>query len=209
MPGRRSKAAPSVVLLGGPNGAGKTTASAGLLEPVFGIRIFVNADVIARGLAGTDPDRAALRAGRQMLMQLRTLAAARESFAFESTLSSRTFAPWLQELVGSGYEFHLVYVWVKSAEVSVDRVRYRAAHGGHSVPDDTVRRRYGRSCANFVKLYLPLATSWRVYDNSTREPAVVAFQTPTGTRVIVSPNDWNAIHEIAERQEEDEADELG
>ena len=115
---RRKKSAPSVVLLGGPNGAGKTTASGGLLEPVFGIKVFVNADVIARGMAGTEPDRAALRAGRHMLMQLRTLAAERESFAFESTRSSRTFAPWIRELVASGYEFHLVYVWLRDAGLS-------------------------------------------------------------------------------------------
>ena len=208
MPGRRSRAAPSVVIFGGPNGAGKTTASGGMLDAVFGIKIFVNADVIARGLAGIDPDRAALRAGRLMLEQLRGLAATRESFAFESTLSSRTFAPWLRQLGDGGYEVHLVYVWLKSAELSVERVHYRAAHGGHSVPDDTVRRRYARSCANFVKLYLPLATSWLVTDNSLAKPSVVGYQTSTGTRVIVSPDRWNTIHEIAKSQEE-QTDDVG
>jgi predicted ABC-type ATPase len=207
MPGRRSRSAPSVVVFGGPNGAGKTTASA-MLERVFGIKIFVNADVIARGLAGADPERAALRAGREMLVQLRALARQRASFAFESTLSSRTFAPWLRELADSGYEVHFVYVWLSSAELSVQRVNYRAAHGGHSVPADTVRRRYARSCANFVRLYLPVATSWLVSDNSGTRPVVVGYQTATGTRVIVSPEAWSSIHEIAASQEND-ADDVG
>jgi predicted ABC-type ATPase len=141
-----------------------------------------------------------------MLEELRALASARESFAFESTLSSRTFAPWLRKLAESGYEVHLVYVWLRSPDLSVQRVHHRAAHGGHFVPDETVRRRYARSSANFVRLYLPLATSWLVLDNSGDEPTVVGYQTASGTRVIVSPESWRTIHEIAASQEDENND---
>lgn len=200
------RSSPNVVLLGGPNGAGKSTAAAGILTPVFGIDVFVNADVIARGLGDSDSEGVAIRAGRAMLEQLRSLAEARESFAFESTLSSRSFAPWLTKLVESGYEFHLIYVWLRSAELAVQRVKYRAAHGGHLVPPDVVRRRYQRSCANFVNRYASIATSWRVYDNSVRAK-LIAYQSATGTRVIVDPASWSSLNEIAARQEE-KADEL-
>jgi predicted ABC-type ATPase len=182
--------APSVVVLGGPNGAGKTTLSS-TLKRVFEIGTFVNADIIATGLGGEESERRALRAGRLMLEELDRLARQRESFIFESTLSSRTFAPWLRKLAADGYEVHLTY------EMSMTRVRARVARGGHSIPDDVIRRRYARSCANLVGLYLPLAMSWRIYDNSGENPQLVGYQTTTGTRVILLQEQWSTLHETA------------
>lgn len=188
--------APSVVVLGGPNGAGKTTLSS-VIKATFDIVTFVNADIIATGLGGEESERRALRAGRLMLEELDTLAKRHESFIFESTLSSRTFAPWLKKLIADGYQVHLSYVWLKSAELSMSRVGARVARGGHSIPDPVIRRRYARSCANLVNLYLPLAKSWRVYDNSQTKPELVGYQTATGTRVIVLPEQWSSLHETA------------
>jgi len=118
---------PSVVVIGGPNGAGKTTAAPFLLGRHLGLTEFVNADAIANGLSGFRPDTVALQAGRIMLARLRELAAGRVSFAFETTLASRTFAPWLKMLIRDGYRFHLAYLWVPSVEVSKQRVRKRVA----------------------------------------------------------------------------------
>lgn len=101
---------PYVVLLGGPNGAGKTTLAPSLLRDRLGIRTFVNADTIALGLSGFSPQRTALVAGKIMLRELRRLAAARESFTFETTLASRSFVPWIKTLKQDGYSFILVYV---------------------------------------------------------------------------------------------------
>jgi predicted ABC-type ATPase len=99
---------PSVVIIGGPNGAGKTTISKAVIATLGLPMEFVNADVIAQGLAGSNPERAAVAAGRIMLARLRELADARESFAFETTLASRSFVPWLSTLRGSGYRVHLI-----------------------------------------------------------------------------------------------------
>lgn len=159
-------AKPSVIVLAGPNGAGKTTSSTGIIQETLGLAEFVNADVIAKGLSGFAPESAALQAGRIMLERLHELADARASFSFETTLASRTFAPWIAELVSSGYSFHLFYFWLPSAEMAIARVAQRVRMGGHFVDDDTVRRRYERGVQNFFRLYQPLATTWTFYDNS-------------------------------------------
>lgn len=174
---------PQVVIVGGPNGAGKSTIAPEVVGRVLGIGEFVNADAIAVGLSGFDPERAAMAAGRVMLTRLRELAAARADFAFESTLASRTFAPWLRSLRQSGYQVSLAYVWLGSASLAIQRVRARVRGGGHSIPPEVVRRRYVRSASNAASLYMPLADSWRLYDNSGSALALVAHggaeQAPT------------------------------
>src|SRR2546428_12586241 len=110
---------PSVVVISGPNGAGKSTVAPRVLQGTLAITEFVNADVIARGLSAFNPEGAAVAAGRIMLERLRELAAQRASFAFETTLASRSFAPWIKTLIETGYEFHLVYVWIASPDLSV------------------------------------------------------------------------------------------
>ena len=102
---------------------------------------FVDADVIARGISAFDPERAAFAAGRVMLARVRALAGQRVSFGFETTLASRSFAPWIATLKRAGYEVHLVFLALPAAEVAVRRVAERVRMGGHSVPETTVRRR--------------------------------------------------------------------
>jgi predicted ABC-type ATPase len=189
---------PSVVVIGGPNGAGKTTISHAVIASLGIPMPFVNADVIAQGLAGTNPDQAAIAAGRLMLTRLDELATARVSFAFESTLASRSFAPWLGTLAASGYRVHLIYSWLSSPEISIARIKVRVRNGGHFVPDEVVRRRFARSTHNLIHLYTPLAHRWRVYDNSSTDgPRLVARKTEKGRpRILVKPT-WARILEIA------------
>jgi predicted ABC-type ATPase len=155
-----------VVVLAGPNGAGKSTAAPRLLKRTLRVEEFVNADVIAQGLSGFAPERAAMAAGRIMLKRLKELAAQRKSFAFETTLASRSFAPWLNELRRSGYVVHMLYLWLPSAEMAVQRVAQRVSRGGHDVPAATVRRRYRAGLRNFLDLYQRLADKWQIIDNS-------------------------------------------
>lgn len=117
-----SKSIPKVVVLAGPNGAGKTTAAQKLLHDLAGLQHFVNADWIARGLSGFNPDAAAIDAGRVMLARLKQLAASRATFAFETTLASRTFAPWIDGLCKSGYRFALIFLWLPSADHALARL---------------------------------------------------------------------------------------
>jgi predicted ABC-type ATPase len=157
---------PRVVVLAGINGAGKTTASREILVNVLKIPTFVNADAIARGLNGLNPEAEAIRAGRIMLQQLDDLATRREDFAFETTLAARTYAGWLESLRATGYVVHLYYYWLRAPEMAISRVAVRVQQGGHFVPDDTIRQRYARSVRNFFELYRPVCDWWEVYDNS-------------------------------------------
>jgi predicted ABC-type ATPase len=171
---------PNVVVLAGPNGAGKSTLSEPLLAGTLGIRHYVNADTLARGLSAFNADEMAVKAGKVMLEHLHDLAEQRVNFAFETTLASRTFAPWIAKLKATGYQFHLYFVWVPSAEVSVERVRKRVLLGGHDVPEETIRRRYQRGLENFFHLYRPLTDSWEFYENDARtRPRLIALGNAT------------------------------
>jgi predicted ABC-type ATPase len=136
-----AESSPNVVVLAGPNGAGKSTSAPSILRDALGVDEFVNADVIARGLSGFEPERAAMAAGRIMLSPLRELARQRRSFAFETTLASRSFVPWLADLIRTGYQFHLVFFWLPHPDMAVARVAARVSEGGHDVPKVTIRRR--------------------------------------------------------------------
>ncbi len=166
---------PNLILLAGPNGAGETTASSDLLTGALGVHHFVNADEIAVQLGG---EHTAIAAGRIMLERLRDLTDQRANVAFETTLATRSFAPWIRRLKNSGYTFTLFYFWIPTPEMAVDRVRRRIKLGGHSVPEADIRRRYHRGLANFFELYQPLATKWDFYDNTESKPRLVASGHP-------------------------------
>ncbi len=165
-----SRKRPAVIVLAGPNGAGKSTTAPRLLKGTLAVTEFVNPDVIAQGLSVFAPEQTALAAGRIMLERLQELAQRRATFAFETTLASRSFAPWLAKLRASGYRVHLVFLWLASADLAVERVADRVRLGGHNVPEVHVRRRYVAGLRNFFSLYRSLSTTWRVYDNSTVSP---------------------------------------
>lgn len=165
---------PAVVILAGANGAGKSTVAPALLQGALTVDEFVNADVIARGLSAFDPESAAVAAGRVMLARLRALAEQRVSFAFETTLASRSFAPWLRDLRASGYAVHLFFLWLSSSDLALGRVADRVRAGGHNVPADIVRRRYRAGIRNFFTLYRPIATSWAVFNCSGPKSELVA-----------------------------------
>jgi predicted ABC-type ATPase len=186
--------APQVIVVAGPNGAGKTTASKGVLRDMLPVVEFVNADAIAAGLSGYAPGAAAISAGRIMLARLRELAHARADFAFETTLASRTFAPFLRTLRGEGYEVNVLFLWLSNPAVAVRRVKSRVAEGGHSVPEDVVRRRYQRGLENFFALYRPLADRWRLYDNSgSGSPQAVASGTRDDVLCVQDARRWSRV----------------
>jgi predicted ABC-type ATPase len=188
-----SEPRPSVVILAGPNGAGKSTAAPELLHKELGLSEFVNADVIARGLSAFDPDRAAIAAGRVMLARLSELAKQRESFAFETTLASRSFAPRLKDLRASGYAVHLIFLWLSSAELAVERVAHRVRAGGHNVPADTVRRRYDAGIRNLFQLYQPVVTSWAIFNCSGPQSQLVAEGLDSSPLKVYDRDVWAVV----------------
>jgi predicted ABC-type ATPase len=195
-----SSVPPSVVVLAGPNGAGKTTASRTVLANTLQVYTFVNADAIAQGLAGFDPESAAIEASRIMLERIHALAEMRADFAFETTLAARTLASFLRNLRASSYEVNLFYFWLNSADLAVSRVAARVRRGGHNIPEATIRQRYRRSLDNFFRLYRPIVTSWRVYDNSESGlPPCVAFGDDQGKETILLQETWQQMHSEVQR----------
>jgi len=116
---------PKVVVIAGPNGAGKSTAAPAVLLNALLVNEFVNADTIAAGLSVFSPETVSVTTGRVMLERIRKVAGKRCDFAFETTLASRTFAPWLRKLQSDGYQFHLVYMSLPAVELAVARVTER------------------------------------------------------------------------------------
>ncbi len=190
---------PHIIVLAGPNGAGKSTVAPRLLHDTLGMTEFVNADTIARGLSAFHPESVAIQAGRIMLRRIHELAVSRVNFAFETTLASRTFAPWLREQLAGGYALHLLFLWLPSPELAIARVAQRVQAGGHHVPDDVVRRRYNRGLRNFFELYQPLATRWRVLLAAPDEPAIIASGAGDQTTRVRRPDLWNQLLRSAGR----------
>ncbi len=192
---------PHVIVIAGPNGAGKSTAAPALLHGLLGIEHFVNADVIARGLSAFDPESVAIQAGRIMLERLRELASRGEDFAFETTLASRSFAPWIAGLRREqGYTFSLHYLWVPAPRFSVGRVARRVSEGGHFVPPEVVERRFYGGISNFFTLYRPIADRWYLYDNSRRVALhKVAEGKGDGLPVVYDGGVWEQIQKDAGR----------
>lgn len=184
---------PICIVIAGPNGAGKSTAAPFLLREVLAVGEFVNADTIAAGLAGYEPDRAAIQAGRLMLQRLSSLATSGDSFAFETTLATRSFVPLLRRLRAQGYAVGVLFFWLPSADHALARVRVRVAEGGHDVPEDVVRRRYASGLRNFVSLYSPLVDFWTLYDARESPPFAIASRDPGGPAVAHVSDLWNSI----------------
>jgi predicted ABC-type ATPase len=138
-----------------------------------GVIRFVNADLIASGLSPLRPELAARQAGRLVLQELDRLVKARSDFAFESTLSGRTYLPRMRQWKAAGYRIEMVFLWLPSVELALHRVAARVRQGGHAVPRADVVRRFDRSWRNFCGVYRPLADTWAVYDNSGGVPRLL------------------------------------
>jgi predicted ABC-type ATPase len=165
--------APRVLIIAGPNGAGKTTFAREFLPREADCPIFVNADLIAAGLAPFAPEREAIRAGRLMLEEIERHFAARDSFAFETTLSGLGYARSIRRWQAAGYRVKLIFLSLQFPEEAIARVSERVRQGGHDVPEATIRRRFQAGIRNFHGLYAPLVDAWVLYDNTFSEPVVL------------------------------------
>lgn len=162
-----------VIVIAGPNGAGKTTFAGTFLPHEGGCLNFVNADLIAGGLAPFHPESAAVAAGKLMLTMIHRFVASGDSFAMETTLSGRGWRHQMQAWQHAGYEISLLFLKLRSEELALSRVRSRVAQGGHFIADDVVRRRFRQGWHNFQTIYRPLVDHWELYDNSGCTPVLI------------------------------------
>ncbi len=162
-----------IVIIAGPNGAGKTTFARELLPNEANCPVFVNADLIAAGIAPFRPEDAAFRAGRLMLEEIRRHVAEGRSFAFETTLSGLTYARMIDRWRRDGYVVKLMFLSLASPEEAIARVAMRVRQGGHDVPADTIRRRFASGLENFRRVYRHRVDYWQLFDNGGECPLLL------------------------------------
>jgi predicted ABC-type ATPase len=164
---------PRLYIIAGPNGAGKSTASKKIL-PYLKCDEFVNADVIASGLSAFNSEAAAFSSGRIMLERIKYLAENKIDFAFETTLAAKSFLPFVLHCRENGYKIILIYFFLRNIKTALERVDNRVTLGGHSIPHETIKRRFSRSLHNLMNLYLPVADEWIIFDNTFENPKSIA-----------------------------------
>ena len=175
----------NLFIIGGCNGSGKTTASFTILPQMLNCREFVNADEIARGLSPFQPDRVALEAGRIMLTRIEELIRHGETFAFETTLASRSFVHIVKQAKENSYAVTLIFFWLRNEQLAKERVRQRVAEGGHAITGEVISRRFQRGIVNLFDLYLPVIDEALIFDNSAGQPLLLAEKPQGGTLTIV------------------------
>ncbi|PRY89049.1 zeta toxin family protein [Mongoliibacter ruber] len=153
-------------IIAGCNGAGKTTASYTILPEILNCKEFVNADEIAKGISPFQPEKAGIEAGRFMLKRIKKLLESGENFAFETTLSTRSYVQFVERAKELNYQVTCLFFWLDSDDLAVSRVARRVKEGGHHIPEDVIRRRYKSGLENFFRLFLPKVDNWLFVNNS-------------------------------------------
>ena len=184
---------PDLYIIAGCNGAGKTTASNTILPDILDCREFVNADNISAGISPFNPEGAAFEAGRIMLHRIDMLLSEGKDFAFETTLSTRSYVSYIHKAKSLGYNVTLVYIWLSSPQLAKERVAIRVAKGGHHIPDDIVERRYYKGISNLFKLFIPICDIWIIGDNSAEDIEQIAKGGENLDLEIKNADIWNEI----------------
>ncbi len=164
----------NVYIIAGSNGAGKTTFAREFLPDYVHCPHFINADLIARGLSPFYPQSAVIKAGKLVLQQIEEFTNRGVNFGFETTLSGKTYLNYFKNLKKQEYKLRLFFLWIPDTQLALARIKNRVSHGGHNVPNKDVKRRFKRSIDNFFNLYLPLADTWLLFDNSEKKPKLIA-----------------------------------
>jgi len=186
----------NLFIIAGPNGAGKTTASFTVLPDMLDCKEFVNADEIARGLSPFQADKAAIDAGRLMLQRIKELIKHKSEFAFETTLSTRSYVNLISNAKESDYFVTLVYFWLNSPDLAIERVKSRVLEGGHDIPVDIIKRRYNSGIKNLFNLYIPISDYWMIIDNSENPFKLIAEGNSNTEKQIYDDFIWSKINHI-------------
>lgn len=170
----------NLYIISGCNGAGKTTASYSVLPKLLDCKQFVNADEIAKGLSPFCPESVAIQAGKLMLLRIEELLTADETFSIETTLATRSYSELVKRAQEKGYKVTLLYFWLSSPELAVERVARRVSEGGHNIPKDVIYRRYEKGLKNLFDIFIPIVDSWMIVDNGVEPREVIAKGTKAG-----------------------------
>ncbi len=180
-------------IIAGCNGAGKTTASMTILPKSLLVKEFVNADEIAKGLSPFNPEGVAIEAGKLMLERIKYLLDKEESFSIETTLATRSYINLVMDAHKRGYIVNIIYFWLESPELAVNRVAERVSKGGHNIPRDVIFRRYSKGINNLFNLFMNKVDVWAIYDNSQYKRERIAFGGKDIKQVVNNIEKFNKI----------------
>ncbi|OXA92106.1 zeta toxin family protein [Flavobacterium hercynium] len=186
----------NLYIISGCNGAGKTTASYTILPEILDCKEFVNADEIAKGLSPFQPEKVSFEAGRIMLNRIDELLQKEVDFAFETTLSAKSYASIVKKAQDQGYFVTLIFFWLNSVELAKQRVKIRVNEGGHNIPEDVIERRYIRGIKNFFKIYLNKCNNVMLFDNSNKLPVLILEKELNDKIQIIDSDLFNIINNL-------------
>ena len=190
---------PKLYIIAGCNGAGKTTASFTILPEVLNCKEFINADEIAKGLSPFQPESVAMQAGRIMLARMDELLQKGETFAFETTLATKSYKQKIEWAQANGYEVTLLFFWLDSPNIAKKRVAQRVAEGGHNIPLETIERRYYNGIANLFAIYIDMVDICYIFDNSEGERTPIAKKYKGGKEIIYNADLYNQMKNSYEK----------
>ncbi len=186
---------PTIYIIAGCNGAGKSTAANVILPQFLNCKEFVNADSIAAGLSPFQPETVSFQAGRIMLNRIKELISERSTFAFETTLTTKSYVNIIKEAKAKKYKIVLFYFWLNAVELALARIEDRVKKGGHNIPNDVVIRRYTRSLDNLINLFIPICNEWYIYNNSLEKLTLISEGKSESVKQIYNIGEWTLINE--------------
>ena len=187
-------------IIAGCNGAGKTTASFTILPEVLDCKEFINADEIAKGLSPFQPESVAMQAGRIMLARMDELLQKGETFAFETTLATKSYKQKIEWAQANGYEVTLLFFWLCNVAMAKERVAQRVAEGGHSIPSETIERRYHSGITNLFAIYIDIVDICYIFDNSEGRKELIAQKKNNKDIVIYNNDKFNLMKNSYEKE---------
>ena len=190
----------NLYVIAGCNGAGKTTASFTILPEILDCKEFVNADEIAKGLSPFQPDKVAVEAGRIMISRINNLLEDELSFAFETTLATKSYKNKILLAKNKGYNVTLLFFWLQTIDLAKERVATRVLEGGHDIPKDVIQRRYINGIKNLFSIYIPIVDELMIFDNSQMKSELIASKSTMSSLIVLNEQKFNFLKSYYEKK---------
>lgn len=183
----------NLYIIAGCNGAGKSTVSFTILPEILDCKEFVNADEIARGLSPFQPEKVAISAGRIMLNRINELIEKNQNFAFETSLATKSNKSKVIQAQQKGYKVTLLFFWLQSVDLAIERVRNRVKEGGHNIDTEIIKSRYSKGIHNLFDIYLPIVDEVLIFDNSNGKTLLIGHKNKDKDLTIINEIKFNTL----------------
>lgn len=128
-----------------------------------------------------------------MINRINELLRENESFAFETTLSTRSYRNKIIQAKKQGYNVTLLFFWLNNIELAKERVKMRVKEGGHNIPENVIERRYLKGIYNLFDIYLPIIDGALIFDNSFGKHELIAHKMGTDELEIIDSEKFESL----------------